>query len=349
MIILKIPFAIRKGEIICISDLSLAERGLKCGCHCVACNAPLIARMGEFNEHHFAHSTKLCDEGQAYALGMYMLMKELLDKRKQLLVPGIKLRYRYVPHTIGIESAKRLAKIVPVALKEHKDYRYKVVVKDTVITIGGSVIRYRGNKQVEALVLQVSGRELAVKIALPDSVCKGYSRKAYRGLSTLEIDFRPEDYDLNALTKQEIEQIVIEQLKNKSWISNNKLEGAYEQIVNENNQYAIEFEKKQKELLKQRQESFKKVAKNASRIMHKRGDIRPIKEEIRLDWQSEEQYNEGFKEIEKNFDKTCEHVIRDKYDCRWLYCKDCHQIKREDKMSTYGGDFPNQGRCSECF
>ena len=346
---MKIPFAVRNGEIICISDLSLPERGLKCKCHCVACSAPLIARMGDLNEHHFAHSTKLCDEGQAYALGMYMLMKELLDKRKQLLVPGIKLEYRRVPHTITMESVKRLAKVVPVTLKERKDCRYKVVAKDTFIAVQGSTIRYKGNKQVEALVIQVSERELAVKIALPDSVCKDYSKKAYRGLSTLEIDFRPEDYDLNALAKQEIEEILVEQLKNKSWISNNKLEGAYEQIITENNQYAIEFEMKQKELLKRCQENYKRATKDASRIIHKRKEFQPIKEEIRQDWQSKEQYEQGFKEIEKIFDKDGRHVIRDKYGYRWLYCKDCHQIKREDKMSIYGGELPNQGRCSECF
>lgn len=48
---LKIPYGVRDGRIIHIKQ---AQRGRACGCTCINCNRPLVARKGEFRTY-FAH------------------------------------------------------------------------------------------------------------------------------------------------------------------------------------------------------------------------------------------------------------------------------------------------------
>lgn len=334
---------------ICISDLSITERGLKCGCHCVACEAPLIARMGDVNQHHFAHSTKLCDEGEAYVLAMYMLMKELLDKRKQILLPGFKAAYKLVNRPITIEQVEQMVKIVPINEVAQIGYKYEVISQDKLINIGTTTIQYRSNKQVEALVIEVSGKQLAIKIDLPDSVCQRYAVRSYKDLSTLEIDFSADEYDLNALTKQEIESILIDQIENKRWISNHKVKAIYTNVLSENEQYVEECEKRRQEYLKV-QEKKKEQEKEKRKSLYQ-SRMKLLKPEIteKPNALSQEQYEEGQKEIMEVFNKDSSEIIRDKFGWRWVYCMDCYEIKREDQMSVYGGVQPNKGRCSMCF
>ena len=50
------PFARRAdGIIVGIDDLSTSERGAACGCTCLSCGLPVIARMGQHNKSCFAH------------------------------------------------------------------------------------------------------------------------------------------------------------------------------------------------------------------------------------------------------------------------------------------------------
>ena len=43
------------GSLVHVDDVS---KGMKCGCHCPHCDAPLYAKnAGQIREHHFAHAT----------------------------------------------------------------------------------------------------------------------------------------------------------------------------------------------------------------------------------------------------------------------------------------------------
>lgn len=44
---IKIPFALREGNLVHISDISKNEKGLGCNCRCIECGEILIARIGE--------------------------------------------------------------------------------------------------------------------------------------------------------------------------------------------------------------------------------------------------------------------------------------------------------------
>ena len=52
----KIAFALRNEKAIHISQIKQSERGTKCNCTCPLCNGKLVARLGNVNQHHFAHS-----------------------------------------------------------------------------------------------------------------------------------------------------------------------------------------------------------------------------------------------------------------------------------------------------
>lgn len=46
----KLPFGLRSGKLVHISELNVEERGFKCNCNCPSCGDKLIARM-VLNQH----------------------------------------------------------------------------------------------------------------------------------------------------------------------------------------------------------------------------------------------------------------------------------------------------------
>lgn len=73
---LKIPFALRDGVLIHISDV---ESGSKHGGVCAVCNRPLIARKGAQKRHHFAHQADVqCNpETVLHKLGKILLQSQI--------------------------------------------------------------------------------------------------------------------------------------------------------------------------------------------------------------------------------------------------------------------------------
>lgn len=73
-----------------LTHISSVESGLRCECHCPHCEAPLVAKKGEINAHHFAHlSDAICDGAPETAL--HLFAKSLLAEEKKLIVPHHKL------------------------------------------------------------------------------------------------------------------------------------------------------------------------------------------------------------------------------------------------------------------
>ncbi len=62
-------YGMKNGHVIKISDV---EKGLACGCECIGCGSPLIARKGDVKAHHFAHhdgDKNNCNESILHKLG----------------------------------------------------------------------------------------------------------------------------------------------------------------------------------------------------------------------------------------------------------------------------------------
>lgn len=72
------------GALVHVDDVA---KGIKCGCHCPHCNAPLYAKnTGQIREHHFAHAHGLECEG-AYESSLHLLAKEILQETGQIMLP----------------------------------------------------------------------------------------------------------------------------------------------------------------------------------------------------------------------------------------------------------------------
>lgn len=72
------------GALVHVDDVA---KGMKCGCHCPHCNAPLYAKnAGQIREHHFAHAHGLECEG-AYESSLHLLAKEVLQETGRIMLP----------------------------------------------------------------------------------------------------------------------------------------------------------------------------------------------------------------------------------------------------------------------
>jgi competence protein CoiA len=62
-------------------------RGLACGCRCVVCKEPLIARQGSVREHHFAHASgaEPCDS--SYESMLHAYAKQVIQESRGLVIP----------------------------------------------------------------------------------------------------------------------------------------------------------------------------------------------------------------------------------------------------------------------
>ena len=62
-------------------------KGIKCGCHCPHCQAPLYAKNGgQIREHHFAHANGHECDG-AYESSVHFLAKEVLQETGFIMLP----------------------------------------------------------------------------------------------------------------------------------------------------------------------------------------------------------------------------------------------------------------------
>ena len=76
-----------EGRVVEIDGVS---RGHACGCFCIACSAPLIARHGDVNAHHFAHAGDDCKE--SFLTYIRKLAIAFLMEGSSFQIPGFEVR-----------------------------------------------------------------------------------------------------------------------------------------------------------------------------------------------------------------------------------------------------------------
>lgn len=83
----RVPWGLRDGQIVHISEVGTTGRGLACACTCPHCHDRLQAKLGDSRVHHFSHvSDRSCDGNRETAL--HALAKEILAAHKELMVPA---------------------------------------------------------------------------------------------------------------------------------------------------------------------------------------------------------------------------------------------------------------------
>lgn len=117
--------AIKGNEIV---DVHEVENGLKCGCTCMACGEPLVARQGAINSWYFCHlNNSQCNYG--YQTSIHLLAKKIFSE----------LEYIWLPPTnciLGQYTEWTKYKIQKVELEQNKDS----VIPDIVVTVDNKPI-----------------------------------------------------------------------------------------------------------------------------------------------------------------------------------------------------------------
>lgn len=70
-------------------SIKQVERGLKCDCFCFECGEPVVAKKGEKNEHHFAHSSnkESCNINPESIL--HKFAKQVIVEEKRITLPAL--------------------------------------------------------------------------------------------------------------------------------------------------------------------------------------------------------------------------------------------------------------------
>ena len=83
-------YALREGRCVHVSEVA---RGLACGCRCIECGQPLIARKGPVRADHFSHAVNTTCRG-APESALHRAAKQVLSELDQIDLP----EYRYRPY-----------------------------------------------------------------------------------------------------------------------------------------------------------------------------------------------------------------------------------------------------------
>jgi hypothetical protein len=131
----QIPFGLRDGQLCHIDEV---ERGLRCGCVCPGCEAPLVARLGAKNAHHFAHASGAACEG-AYESALHLAAKAVLQEEMHIVLPPV--------------TAKLANNRAPVEFAPEKDH-----------TIESIALERKLGSTIPDVTAVISGQKLAIEI-----------------------------------------------------------------------------------------------------------------------------------------------------------------------------------------
>lgn len=144
----QVPFGLRDGRMVSTEDVPSGE---ECGCVCPGCLAPLVAKKGETNVHHFAHVGQVCGSGPETAI--HLMAKQILVQEKNMELPAM------VVELSAVDAFGDLA-VVRTTLVDARHIHYSSV--STEVTIG--------NHRPDALAMCSDGTEHRVEVFVSHAV-----------------------------------------------------------------------------------------------------------------------------------------------------------------------------------
>ncbi len=350
---LKNPFAVRDGAVITISDISERERGLDCNCYCPHCHGRFEARLGAIRIHHFSHLSGGCDEEAAFVSGLYSLFLEYIVNN-DVVIPKLSVFWAYSKHAYTKEDFFERISYVPTMGRNNEE----LLLNQKQLRFESAEIAHKNNLPC-AILAHCKGRTLAFCLVPPPTVCKTYSAKAYKEISSLAVDLHTLDF--NAMNREQLFESFARKLRSARWLFNCRTIDALEKINQKNSQWqetvAIEEERK-KEERKKRQRNWQLVHEAdvySQKHSQKSEDNTPNgvfrvqkREEKSASLRREDQLKKGLCEVKSKFTQQDE-PIRDSYGQRWVQCKMCGKIKPDYEFPSYGGrGSVNLGVCKAC-
>lgn len=186
-----LTFAQKNGEILHISQV---VSGLACNCICPSCGEKLIARKGNRVSHHFAHyKTDECKYG--YETSLHLAAKQMIAESKVIYIPPLFLFFQDTgKETMLISEAKSIP-IDDVFLEQNE------------------------GDMIPDIIVISSGKRLFIEIFVSHAVDQEKIKKLKKhNVSTIEIDLS--NYKETTISKEELKEIVINDVDRKKWIHN---------------------------------------------------------------------------------------------------------------------------------
>ena len=195
----RIPFGLKNGQLVGVDEV---ESGLACGCICPSCGGELQANKGETRTHYFSHNPNQeqpeCET--TFESAIHQMAKQILAEEKWIYLPALKVS-RSQHDSKGIQHRKQKQ-----AVDETEQTFTHVSLEQQINDIRPDIIAYSGRK---AILIEIAVTHFSDKD----------KRRKIRELEfpSIEIDLSGIDY---AATKAELRKLVIEDKKNKKWLSN---------------------------------------------------------------------------------------------------------------------------------
>ena len=189
---IQLPFGLQNGKLV---DISSVESGLACNCVCACCGQRLIAKKGEFNQHHFAHYNNAACEG-AVETALHIYAKNILEKHKRIILPPVYL-----------------------------DKSDKLISPPAEVTFEKVILEKQVGQIIPDLIVFVRSKPLLIEIAVTHFVDKFKEAKIFElGYSAIEINanglFNSAYHKVFGY--RDFEKLLIEETKFKRWVNNLK-------------------------------------------------------------------------------------------------------------------------------
>lgn len=185
---LNIVYGLRNNTLFHVSEV---EKGKKCNCICPSCKNPLIAKKGEKQAHHFAHTSENCEYG--YETSLHLAAKEILSKAKEFCIPAVVIEFKTNRANLVLSPSKMI-EIDNVMLEKRIDN----IVPDVLLYSGGKPLF------IEIFVTHMIDDEKREKI-----------RKL--GISTIEINLSKHE---PIHSSKDLEDLLLNDISEKKWIYN---------------------------------------------------------------------------------------------------------------------------------
>lgn len=189
----KLVYGLRNDRLLHVSEVA---GGLDCDCTCPHCSAPLVAKKGAINQHHFSHhKTDPC--ALAVESSLHRAAKQVLADAKKIHLPEVQVIFE------GYNSGLLIA--------EKKYY-----------PIDDVRLEQRSADIIPDVTVIIAGRPLLIEVHVTHKVsAEKLGKIVEQGISAIEIDLSEHSRDLSWST---IEAIVVGDSPFKKWIYNQRSE-----------------------------------------------------------------------------------------------------------------------------
>ena len=280
-----------------------------------------------------------------YRLWQYLLLKEYIETGHPICLPELKIYFKASTSIIYVEDNF----FDYIGFERLHQYDTEIQCSNkTRVFFDCTEIVYSGDRPT-ALIASKSKSKLAIIVKPPASVCKEVFPKKYKDYSTVVLDLSYYDYELSNSKKDEIFSL-LQSDKIYYWVYSKKAINGIPAANKKNEEYRAYCEKREKEdqaekariAEKKRKEKEKREALLSSLNSSSTGGSHMPSRE------APKQEIPGYEMVAiRKKDFSQKELIRDSLGRRWVKCKQCQKVFREDKAFSIDPD-TNFGLCNIC-